>query len=79
MLIQITKTVRAHQQQEQESIRSGHEVQAEQHGILSRRAEALEIEALSRCDLEALPESSQDLKERLKTRLQEIQEKGPDT
>ena len=74
MLIQITQTARKYRQQERESTKAGHEVQAEKYNVLALRSESLEKEALSRCDIEALPNSSQDIKERLKARKREIEE-----
>ncbi len=74
MLIQITKTVRKHQQQEQKSTTAGHVVQAGKAALFARRSEAIEKEVYSRCDIEALPNCSQDLKERLKARRSEIKE-----
>lgn len=74
MLIQITQTVNKHRRQEEKSIEVGREVQAEKYGILARRSASLEKEAFSRCDIETLPNCSQDLKERLKARRREIGE-----
>jgi len=76
MLIQITQTVRKHQQQEQESIEAGRKVKAEKYGILADRSASLEKEVLSRCDIETLPNCGQDLKERLKARRREIGEEN---
>jgi len=76
MLIQITQTARKHRQQEQESTAAGHVVQAGKYAVLARRAEIMEKEVLSRCDIDALQDYSQDLKESLKARRREIEEKG---
>lgn len=76
MLIQITQTVRKHRQQEQESIKAGREVQAEKYHALASRSASLEKEALSHCDIDALPNCSQDVKERLKARKFEIEEEA---
>jgi len=76
MLIQITERVRKHQQQEHESAAAGHEVQAGKAAVLARRAEAIEREVYAHSDLEAIPNSSQDLKERLKARRRELEEEG---
>lgn len=76
MLIQITEIVRKHKQQEQESLEAGREVQAEKYHALASRSSSLEAEVFSRCDIEAFPNCSQDLKDRLKARYLEIKEEA---
>lgn len=75
MLIQITQTVRKHQQQEQDSMEAGYIVQAGKEAVLARRSEAIEKEVYLRCDVETLSNCSQDLKERLKARRCQFEEK----
>jgi|GEM_PF-1665899 len=74
MLIQITQTAHRYRQQEQESATAGHVVQAGKYAVLAHRAETVEQEALSHCDIDALPDCNQDIKERLKARRREIKE-----
>ena len=76
MLIQITQTARRYRQQEQKSTAAGRVVQAGKYAVLAHRAETVEKEVLSHCDIDALPDSGQDIKERLKARRREIDEKG---
>ena len=65
MMVEIQERVVRHQQSYQESVASGRRVQAQKYEVLSHRAEKLQGEVLQR--------TSQELRERLRTRKQELE------